>query len=276
MGCCLCVPEQRVAIVEQFGKFHKIAPPGLLCLWFPCIRSVKGVVNLQVQQLNVKCESKTKDNVFVELVVAVQFEAIPDKVYEAFYRLTSPRNQINSFVFDVVRSSVPKMEVDELFLNKQHIAQDVQTQLSHLMFDYGFKIRDVLVIDINPDRAVKTAMNEINANRRLRVAAQEKAEADKIMVVKRAEAEAESKYLSGKGVSRQRQAIIEGLQTSVTDFSASHGLNPKDVLELLLITQHFDMIDHVGKHGDETTIFLSHNPGSIKAFSEQIRALLSN
>lgn len=276
MGCFLCVPEQRVAILEQFGKFHRVATAGLVCIPVPCIVNVKGLVNLQVQQLNVKCESKTKDNVFVELVVAVQFEAIPDKVYEAFYRLTSPRNQINSFVFDVVRSSVPKMEVDELFLNKQHIAQDVQNQLSHLMFEYGFKIRDVLVIDINPDGAVKNAMNEINANRRLRVAAQEKAEADKIMVVKRAEAEAESKYLSGKGISRQRQAIIEGLQTSVNDFTSSHGLSPKDVLELLLITQHFDMIEHVGKYGEEKTVFLSHNPGSIKATSDQIRALLSN
>jgi regulator of protease activity HflC (stomatin/prohibitin superfamily) len=276
MGCAACVPEQRVAIVEKFGKFTHLARPGLTCFPIPCIYNIAGYINLQVQQLNVKCESKTKDNVFVELVVAVQYEAIPDKVYEAFYRLTNPKNQINSFVFDVVRSSVPKMEVDDLFLNKQDIAHDVQTQLSQLMFDYGFRIRDVLVVDINPDRAVKNAMNEINANRRLRVAAQEKAEADKIMVVKRAEAEAESKYLSGKGISRQRQAIVEGLQNSVNDFSSAHGLAHKDVLELLLITQHFDMIEHVGKNADEKTIFLSHNPGSIKATSEQIRAMLSN
>jgi regulator of protease activity HflC (stomatin/prohibitin superfamily) len=233
------------------------------------------MVNLQVQQLNVRIETKSLDNVFVTIVVAVQFQPIPEKVYESFYRLSNPKNQINSFVFDVVRSSVPKMELDELFLNKEKIANDVESQLSQLMFEYGFRIRDVLVIDIDPEDKVKYAMNEINANRRLRIAAQEKAEADKIMVVKKAEAEAESKYLHGRGVARQRQAIVEGLQTSVADFTEDKELAPKDILELLLITQHFDMIEHVGTHAHESTLFLSHNPGSIINTSDQIRAMLS-
>jgi regulator of protease activity HflC (stomatin/prohibitin superfamily) len=230
---------------------------------------------MQVQQLNVKCESKSKDNVFVTLVIAVQFCPIPEKVYESFYRLSNPRNQINSFVFDVVRSSVPKMELDELFLNKQNIANDVELQLTHLMFEYGFKIRDCLVVDIDPDHSVKVAMNEINANRRLRIAAQEKAEADKILAVKRAEAEAESKFLAGRGIARQRQAIVEGLQSSVSDFTQVAQMSPKDILELLLITQHFDMIEHVGKHVHESTIFLNHNPGSISLVSDEIKSLLT-
>jgi regulator of protease activity HflC (stomatin/prohibitin superfamily) len=275
MGCVQCVPEQRIAVVERFGKFDSMAHPGCLCLPIPCICTLAGMVNLQVQQLNVRIETKSLDNVFVTIVVAVQFQPIPEKVYESFYRLSNPKNQINSFVFDVVRSSVPKMELDELFLNKEKIANDVESQLSQLMFEYGFRIRDVLVIDIDPEDKVKYAMNEINANRRLRIAAQEKAEADKIMVVKKAEAEAESKYLHGRGVARQRQAIVEGLQTSVADFTEDKELAPKDILELLLITQHFDMIEHVGTHAHESTLFLSHNPGSIINTSDQIRAMLS-
>jgi regulator of protease activity HflC (stomatin/prohibitin superfamily) len=275
MGCIVCVPEQRIAVVERFGKFERLAQPGFLFLPVPCVCMVSGMVNLQVQQLNVRIETKSLDNVFVTLVVAVQFQPIAEKVYESYYRLSNPRNQINSFVFDVVRSSVPKMELDELFLNKEKIADDVETQLSHLMFEYGFRIRDVLVIDIDPDENVKAAMNEINANRRLRVAAQEKAEADKIMVVKKAEAEAESKYLNGRGIARQRQAIVEGLQTSVSEFTDGKELAPKDILELLLITQHFDMIEHVGAHAGDSTLFLSHNPGSIITTGDQIKQMLS-
>jgi len=263
-----------VSLIEFCGKFSSLAKPG--CNWIiPCCSSVAGTVNMQVQQLNVKVESKSKDNVFVTLVIAVQFSPIPEKVYESFYRLSNPRNQINSFVFDVVRSSVPKMELDELFLNKQNIASDVEQQLTHLMFDYGFKIRDCLVIDIDPDRSVKIAMNEINANRRLRIAQSEKAEAEKIMSVKKAEADAESKFLSGRGIARQRQAIVEGLQSSVADFTEVSQMSPKDILELLLITQHFDMIEHVGKHVKDSTIFINHNPGSIGVVSEQIKTLLT-
>lgn len=273
MGCVHCIPERRIAVIERFGKFDSMAKPGVVCIPAPCICSVAGVINMQMQQLNVKCESKTKDNVFVTLVVAVQYEAIPEKVYEAFYRLSSPANQINSFVFDVVRASVPTMELDELFLNKAKIANDVQHRLSELMNEYGFRIRDCLVIDIDPDQAVKAAMNEINANRRLRIAAQEKAEAEKIMVVKKAEAEAESKYLNGVGIAKQQQAIIEGQQNSAMEFASK--LTNKDVLELLLITSHFDMVEHVGRFAKNSTLFLSHSPGSISDTANQIRKLLA-
>ena len=274
MGCIVCVPEQRLGVVERFGKFQRFAQPGMVCLT-PCVTEVAGLVNFQVQQLNVRIDTKSADNVFVTLVVAVQYQPIPEKVYESFYRLSNPKNQINSFVFDVVRSSVPKMELDELFLNKEKIADDVETQLSQLMFEYGFRIRDCLVIDIDPDEKVKASMNEINANRRLRIAAQEKAEADKIMAVKKAEAEAESKYLNGRGIARQRQAIVEGLQSSVSDFTQGKELAPKDILELLLITQHFDMVEYVGRHAKESTLFLSHNPGSIISTGDEIKQMLS-
>lgn len=272
-----CVPEKRVAVVERCGRFSWLSQSGCLCIPIPCVYAVAGLVNLQITQLNVKCESKTKDNVFVTLVIAVQYEAIPERVYEAYYRLSNPHAQINAFVFDVVRSTVPRIDLDELFVTKAKIAEDVKNQLSKLMADYGFRIRDALVIDIDPDEAVKAAMNDINASRRLRLATQEKAEAQKIMAVKQAEGEAESKYLHGLGIARQRQAIIEGLQTSVSNFTETNGMKPKDVLELLLITQHFDMLEYVGQNAVEgNTIFISHDPGSIHSAADQIRKMLNN
>ena len=227
---------------------------------------------MRIQQLNVRVETKSQDNVFIHLTVAVQYVVLKDKIYEAFYKLTSPTHQINSFVFDAVRSQVPKLTLDEIFEEKDHIADRVLEQLAVQMSSFGFRILQTLIIEIDPDEKVKNAMNEINANRRLRIAAQEKAEADKILVVKRAEAEAESKYLQGDGVARQRRAIVEGLRESVHDFSDRVGdVAPKDVLELVLITQYFDTLKDVGVHSGKNTLFMQHNPGSLNQLSKEIK-----
>lgn len=268
----MAIPEDRVAVVEYFGKFSSLAHPGCLCLPVPCIWTHAGAVSMRIQQLNVRVETKTKDNVFISLVIAVQYVVLKERIYEAFYKLSSPTHQINSFVFDAVRAQVPKLNLDEVFEMKEHIADQVREQLATQMAEFGFRIIETLIIDLDPDEKVKNAMNEINANRRLRIAAQEKAEADKIMIVKRAEAEAESKYLQGDGVARQRRAIVEGLRDSVQDFTQRvDEIAPKDVLELVLVTQYFDTLKEVGLHSENNTLFIPHNPGSLTQLSKEIK-----
>ena len=184
------------------------------------------------------CETKTKDNVFVNVVISIQYEAIIAKAWHAYYRLANPEQQIQAYVFDVVRSTLPRMDLDESFASKETLAVSVKQHLDDTMMEYGYHICKALVTDISPDARVKMSMNEINASRRLREAAKEKAEADKIVHVKAAEADAESKYLSGVGVARQRQAIVNGLQDSIIEFSGEiAGTTPKDVMDLLLLTQ---------------------------------------
>ena len=272
MGCIYSIPQDKVAVVEVCGKFSRLSHPGCLCLPVPCVCTYAGSVSMRVQQLNVRVESKSKDNVFVALTVAVQFVVLKDRIYEAFYKLSSPANQINSFVFDAVRAQVPKLTLDEVFEEKNQIADHVREQLASQMSEFGFKILQTLIIELDPDDKVKNAMNEINANRRLRIAAQEKAEADKIMMVKRAEADAESKFLQGEGVARQRKAIVEGLRDSVHDFTERVGeIAPKDVLELVLVTQYFDTLKEVGLHSENNTLFIPHNPGSLNTLAKEIK-----
>mmetsp|Transcript_9425 Transcript_9425/g.12487 ORF Transcript_9425/g.12487 Transcript_9425/m.12487 type:complete len:286 (+) Transcript_9425:253-1110(+) len=260
-GCCClqCIRTQEVGIVEDLGQFKKLLNPGLTLVMWPC-SSVVGTLSLRIQQLDVYCETKTKDNVFVQVAVAVQYRVLASSAYEAFYRLTDPRGQIQSYVFDVVRSTVPKLELDESFTSKDDIARDVQQSLTEVMSSYGYEIRNALVTDIAPDAKVKASMNEINASRRLKEAASHKAEADKIQQVKAAEAEAEARYLSGLGVARQRKAIVQGLQTSVSQFSEEvEGTSPKDVMDILLLSQYFDTLSTVGANN----LFLEHDPSTV-------------
>jgi len=193
-GCChfQCVRTQEVGIVEDLGQFKRLLSPGLHIIMWPC-SSVVGTLSLRIQQLDVFCETKTRDNVFVQVAVAVQYRVLAESAYEAFYRLSDPRGQIQSYVFDVVRSTVPKLELDEAFSSKEDIASDVKERLTNVMQEYGYEIRNTLVTDISPDAKVKASMNEINASRRLKEAASHKAEADKTKQVKAAEAEAEAR-----------------------------------------------------------------------------------
>ena len=271
--CLACVRTNTVALVERCGKFQAIKGPGCQCLVWP-VDSIVGRVSLRVRQLDVNCETKTKDNVFVNVVISVQYQVVLEKAFDAFYKLANPEIQIQAYVFDVVRSELPKMELDESFSNKEQLANEVKHHLDETMMSFGYSIIKALVTDISPDARVKMSMNEINASRRLREAAKEKAEADKITQVKAAEADAESKYLSGVGVARQRQAIVGGLQDSIIEFSGEiAGTTPKDVMDLLLLTQYFDMLKDVGASGvSGKTLFLPHAPSSVAELQKSMQS----
>nr|ACU14784.1 unknown [Glycine max] len=234
---CYQVDQSNVAIKEHFGKFDDVLEPGCHCLPWCLGYQIAGSLSLRVQQLDVRCETKTKDNVFVTVVASVQYRAVSEKASDAFYRLTNTREQIQSYVFDVIRASVPKLELDSVFEQKNDIAKAVEEELEKAMSTYGFEIVQTLIVDIEPDVNVKRAMNEINAAARLRLAANEKAEAEKILQIKKAEGEAESKYLSGLGIARQRQAIVDGLRDSALAFSENvPGTTAKDVMDMVLVT----------------------------------------
>ncbi len=268
------VEQQTAALVERFGKFTRVAGAGLH-VKIPIIERVAGRINLRVQQLDVTVETKTLDNVFVHTVVAVQFMVVPEKVYDAFYRLDRPTVQITAYVFDVVRARVPKMELDDVFDRKDEIAIAVKQELSGEMDNFGYLIVQALVTDIDPDKKVKESMNEINAAKRLREAAQERGEADKILKVKAAEAEAESKALQGKGIADQRRAIIDGLRESVDQFAQSiSGTTPESIMQLVLMTQHYDTVKEIGASSRANTIFVPYSPGGMTDLASQMREAL--
>ncbi len=265
------VKQQTSAIVDRFGKFQRIAGAGLN-FKIPFIDRIAGRLSLRVRQLDVRVETKTKDNVFVFVIVSVQYFVIPDKVVDAFYRLQNAEAQITSYVYDVVRARVPSISLDNVFETKDDIAQAVKIELEQIMDDFGYGIMKTLVTDIDPDAKVKSSMNEINAAQRLRVAAVEQAEADKIRVVKAAEGEAESKALQGKGIADQRTAIINGLKESVAIFQSDvQGTNAQDVMNLVLMTQYFDTLKEVGTSSRSNTIMIPHSPAGMQDISEQLR-----
>lgn len=265
------VRQQTSAIVERFGKFNRIASAGLN-FKIPLIDRIAGRLSLRIQQLDVRIETKTKDNVFIVCVVSVQYHVLPGKVVDAFYRLQNPREQITSFVFDTVRARVPAIILDDVFEKKDDIALAVKAELDAVMDDFGYGIIKALVTDIDPDAKVKSSMNEINAAQRLREAAIQQAEADKIRVVKAAEGEAESKALQGKGIADQRKAIIDGLKESVENFQTSiDGTNAHDVMNLVLMTQYFDTLKDIGLSGKSNTILIPHSPGGMGDISDQMR-----
>nr|ACN36935.1 unknown [Zea mays] len=266
------VDQSTVAIKETFGKFDEVLEPG--CHFLPwCIgKQIAGYLSLRVQQLDVRCETKTKDNVFANVVASVQYRALADKASDAFYRLSNTREQIQSYVFDVIRASVPKMNLDDAFEQKNEIAKAVENELEKAMSMYGYEIVQTLIVDIEPDEHVKRAMNEINAAARLRLAASEKAEAEKILQIKRAEGDAESKYLAGLGIARQRQAIVDGLRDSVLAFSENvPGTSAKDVMDMVLVTQYFDTMKEIGASSKSSSVFIPHGPGAVRDIAAQIR-----
>jgi regulator of protease activity HflC (stomatin/prohibitin superfamily) len=265
------VGQQTLGVVERFGKFMRIAEPGLN-FKIPFIERVAGRPSLRVHQLDVQVETKTQDDVFVHVVVSVQYFVIPEAVYQAFYRLDDAATQIRSFVFDVVRARVPNIDIDDVFRKKDDIADAVKSELALVMGDFGYGIVKALVTDIEPDARVKAAMNEINAAQRLRQAAAEKGEADKILRVKAAEADAASKALAGRGIADQRKAIVDGLRESVDEFQRSiPGTSAQDVMNLVLMTQYFDTLKDVGASSATNTILIPHSPGALKDLGAQLR-----
>ncbi len=265
------VQQQTVAMVQRLGKFHREAGPGIH-MKIPVFDQIVNRINLRVQQLDVSIETKTEDNVFVSMVVSVQYFVLPEKVFEAQYKLDDASRQIRSYVFDVVRAQVPKITLDDVFEKKDDIAEAVKVQLSHVMETFGYGIVKALVTDIEPDPHVKIAMNEINAAQRMRVAATEKGEAERILKVKAAEGDAQSKALQGKGIADQRAAIVAGLRDSVDEFQRSvPGTTAKDVMSLVLMTQYFDMLKEIGASTRSNAILIPHSPGNLSALTDQIR-----
>jgi len=261
--CFFTISTSEVGIIEKWGKYERLAQPGLGCVICP-MEQIVGRLSFRVQQLDVKVETKTLDNVFLQTVVSVQYQILQEKVFEAFYALTNPTEQITAHVYDVMRSQLPTLELDAVFEAKEELALAVKNDLAETMNQYGYQILQALITDLDPDQRVKNAMNEINSSKRLKFAVAERAEGDKILQVKSAEAEAEAKYLSGVGVAKQRKAIVDGLKSSIVDFSGGvKGATSKDVMDLLLLTQYFDMVRDVGqaKHCKTTFVPSSRSVG---------------
>ncbi len=265
------VKQQSAAIIERFGKFTSVRQSGLQ-LKIPLIDNVAGRLSLRIQQLDVVVETKTKDDVFVKLKVSVQFKVIKEKVYDAFYKLDNPADQITSFIFDVVRAEVPKLILDDVFLKKDDIAIAVKSELQDAMTEYGYQIIKTLVTDIDPDAQVKEAMNRINASEREKVAAQFEGEAQKILIVEKAKAEAESKRLQGQGIADQRREIARGLEDSVKVLNGVD-INSQEASALIVVTQHYDTLQSVGAESNSNLILL---PNSPQAGSEMLNNMVAS
>jgi len=252
------VKQQSAAIVERFGRFQSIRQSGLQ-LRIPIVDRIAGRLSLKIQQLDVIVETKTKDDVFVKLKVSVQYMVIKDKVYDAFYKLDYPHDQITSYVFDVVRAEVPKMRLDDVFERKDDIAIAVKSELNDAMINYGYDIIKTLVTDIDPDEQVKQAMNRINASEREKIAAQYEGDAARILIVEKAKAEAESKRLQGQGIADQRREIARGLEESVEVLNKV-GINSQEASALIVVTQHYDTLQSIGEETNSNLILLPNSP----------------
>jgi len=283
MGC-ITVRSGRTAVVERFGKFHDIKGPGFHFM-NPFTKSVAARLDMRLQQLRVVCESKTEDNVFVKITVSIHYRIVKDAVDKAYYEMSNPIDQIRAYVFDVVRAEVPKKTLDEIFVVKEELAAAIKCALQKTMSDYGFEIMATPVTDIDPDHNVKCALNEKTRQMNLKLAMTEKAEADKIVAILAAEgqaettriqasADADAKHAAGQGLSRQRQAIVDGLAESVKHFQKGvTDVGSKDVMDLIMITQYFDMMQHIGcaKNKGTNTIFITHSPGAVSDVAAQLR-----
>ena len=252
------VKQQTAAIVERFGKFLGIRQSGLH-IKIPLVDRIAGRVSLRILQLDVIVETKTKDDVFVKLKVSVQYKILVEKVFDAYYKLDFPQDQITSYVFDVVRAVVPKMKLDDVFEKKNEIANAVKGELNEAMINYGYDIIKALVTDIDPDAEVKTAMNKINAAERQKVAAQYEGDAARILIVEKAKAEAESKRLQGQGIADQRREIARGLEESV-DVLNGVGINSQEASALIVVTQHYDTLQSIGESTNSNLILLPNSP----------------
>ncbi|NRB65284.1 MAG: SPFH domain-containing protein [Saprospiraceae bacterium] len=265
------VKQQTAAVVERFGRFQSVKRAGLQ-FKIPFLDRVAGRMTLRIQQLDVLVETKTHDNVFVKLKVSVQYFILPEKMYEAFYKLTNPHDQITAYVFDTVRAEVPKMKLDDVFERKDDIALAIRRELEQYMNEYGYGIVKALVTDIDPDPQVKHAMNRINASEREKLAAEYEAEADRIRIVAKAKAEAESKRLQGQGIADQRREIARGLEESVEVLNRV-GINSQEASALIVVSQHYDTLQSMGENTNSNLILL---PNSPEAASNMLASMTSS
>jgi len=275
-GALYMVKQQTAVVIERLGKFHKVSRPGLQ-FKIPLIDSIAGNINLRVRELPVEVETKTKDDVFVKIIVSVQFFVVDsvDGIENSFYKLNNPERQIQSYVFDSIRSEVPKMELDSVFAEKDKIAIAVKNELSETMQQFGFDFIKALVTDIDPDSKVKHAMNEINAAKRMKEAAKEEAAAAKIRVIAAAEADAESKRLAGEGIALQRIAIANGLKESVAEvkLAMEDHVTSQDVMNMLFMTQHYETVAKLSEN-NTSTIFMPYSPDNVGDLQMQIQSSL--
>lgn len=254
------VKQQSAVVIERFGKFQSIRTAGLN-FKIPVFDKKSRAISLKINQLDVNVETKTADDVFVGLKVSVQFVIIKEKVYDAYYRLENPREQINAYVFDVIRAEVPKMKLDDVFMKKDDVANAIKHEIEEAMSNYGYKIIKALVTDIDPDAEVKKSMNHINAAERQKVAAEYEAEAERIRIVARAKAEAESKRLQGQGIADQRREIARGLEESVEVLNKV-GINSQEASALIVVTQHYDTLQSMGENANSNLVLLPNSPAS--------------
>lgn len=262
------VQEKSAKVIQRFGSFSRIMQPGInFCI--PFVESVAGTVSLKVQQLDIHIETKTKDDVFVKLQVSVHVQIMKSRVREAFYELDDPYSQISSYIFDTVRAEVPKLELDDVFSRKDDIATAVKAELAEHMEQYGYRIVQTLITDIDPDAMVKESMNRINAAKRNKEAVYEDAEGRKMARIKDAEADKESKRLQGEGVAEQRLAIIKGFADSVEDFSNTlSDVSPIEIMQFVLLTQHYDTIKDIGEKN--SSILVPYSPGNLQSLQQQL------
>ncbi len=266
------VKQQTAVVLERFGKFLNIRNAGLQ-FKIPLVDRVAARLSLRIQQLDVNIETKTNDDVFVHLKISIQFQILQEKVYDAFYKLQNPHEQLTSYIFDLVRAEVPKMILDDVFEKKDDIAQAIQRDLKEAMLKYGYDIVKALVTDIDPDATVKEAMNRINAAEREKIAAQHEGDAQRILIVERAKAEAQSKRLQGKGIADQRREIARGLEESVDTLNKA-GINPQEASALIVITQHYDTLQSIGADTNSNLILLPNNPNAASNMLNDMTASL--
>ena len=269
------VKQQSVAIIERFGRYQKISDSGIHMRAPFGIDKIAARVQLRVLQSEIVVETKTQDNVFVTMNVATQYRVNESNVKDAYYKLMRPESQIKSYIEDALRSSVPKLTLDELFEKKDEIALEVQKQVAEEMSTYGYIIVKTLITKVEPDAEVKQSMNEINAAQRKRVAAQELAEADKIKIVTAAEAEAEKDRLHGVGIAEQRKAIVDGLADSIKELKGANvDLTEEQIMSILLTNQYLDTLNNFADKGGNNTIFLPANPDGVENIRTQILSAL--
>jgi len=266
------VKQQTAFIIERFGKFNSIRYAGLK-FKIPIVDRIAARLSLRIQQLDVVVETKTKDDVFVNMKISVQYQILREKVYDAYYKLQNPHEQLTAYIFDLVRAEIPKMLLDDVFEKKDDIAFAVKRDLKEAMLEYGYDIVKALVTDIDPDQSVKQAMNRINAAEREKIAAQHEGDAQRILIVERARAEAESKRLQGKGIADQRREIARGLEESVDTLNKA-GINPQEASALIVITQHYDTLQAVGSESSSNLILLPNNPNAASTMLNDMTASL--
>ncbi len=266
------VKQQTAFIIERFGKFNSIRFAGLQ-FKIPIVDRIAARLSLRIQQLDVVVETKTKDDVFVNMKISVQYQILREKVYDAFYKLQNPHEQLTAYIFDLVRAEIPKMLLDDVFEKKDDIAFAVKRDLKEAMLEYGYDIIKALVTDIDPDHSVKQAMNRINAAEREKIAAQHEGDAQRILIVERARAEAESKRLQGRGIADQRREIAKGLEESVDTLNKA-GINPQEASALIVITQHYDTLQAVGSESSSNLILLPNNPNAASTMLNDMTASL--